>query len=69
MFFISCVYPSVMAMDIRFFSEISPFCSKRMMLLTAIPDLSATCSRVRFFSMRRFLKSLAKSMAISSGLS
>ena len=48
---------------------IIPFCAKRVILLTATPDLSATCSRVIFFSILRLLKSFAISLAISSGLS
>ena len=66
---ISDVYSKAMAIPIKFLSEIKPFCSKRVILLTATPDLSATCSRVIFFSILRFLKSFAISLAISSGLS
>jgi len=38
------------------------------MLLTATPDLSATCSRVRFFSILRFLKSFAIQPSVPSPL-
>ena len=65
----SDVYSIAIAMPMRFLSEISPFCSKRIMLLTATPDFSATCSRVIFFSMRRARKSAASFLAISSVLS
>lgn len=47
---------------------IIPFCAKRVILLTATPDLSTT-SRVIFFSILRLLKSFAISLTISSGLS
>jgi hypothetical protein len=38
------------------------------MLLTAMPEISATFSRVRFFSIRRLRKSFANERATSSGL-
>ena len=42
--------------------------SHLQMLLTATPDLSATCSRVRFFSILRFLKSFVIQPSVPSPL-
>ena len=51
------------------FREMSPFCSNFTILLNATPDFSATCSRVRFFSIRLLQKSLAIALVMSSVLS
>lgn len=43
----------------RYFSDMSACCSKRVMLARATPDISATAFLVRPFSTLRFLKSSA----------
>lgn len=63
---ISARYPKASASAIRLFNDISPFCSNRATLLTGTPDNPEISLRVIFFSIRRFLKSLAIRIDTSS---